>query len=384
MKIAMVIERMDASGGGRETSTAQMAEALVRRGHEVTILCRRASGGGEGVEIRLLDSGGLLRVCKLRHFVADVQQVIRAEHYDVVHATLPIPGANIYQPRGGTVPAQREASFRRRSGPQQLCQRVAEPLNIHRRQMARLERRLLSDPEVLCLPLSRMVARELRRYYGRGGGLRLIYNGVEVPDPASGDRTEWRRQRRVEMGIGGDDPVFLTVAKNFALKGVSETILAFARWFGSRRGRPDARLVVVGRDTPEGYRREARRRGVGAEVVFVPPTNEIFQWYAAADACILLSWYDPCSRVVLEAARWGIPSITTVYNGASELLTEGGGIIVSSPRDTRAVVAGMDELADPQRRAARSEACLKISERISMTRHIDELLKVYAEVAARK
>ena len=38
MKIALVIERMDPQRGGREVSTAQVAVALSRRGHEVTVL----------------------------------------------------------------------------------------------------------------------------------------------------------------------------------------------------------------------------------------------------------------------------------------------------------------------------------------------------------
>ena len=116
-------------------------------------------------------------------------------------------------------------------------------------------------------------------------------------------------------------------------------------------------------------------------MVFVGPTDEIHQWYAAADACVLLSWYDPCSRVVLEATRWGIPSITTVYNGASEILADGAGIIVGSPKDRRAVAAAMEELADPHRRAMRARACLDVAERLSMDRHVEELLKIYTEVA---
>ena len=80
----------------------------------------------------------------------------------------------------------------------------------------------------------------------------------------------------------------------------------------------------------------------------------------------------------------GIPSVTTVYNGAAEILAvSGAGIVVSSPKDTKAIVAAMEELADPRRRAARREACLAVADRLGVERHVDELMNVYAEITAR-
>jgi glycosyltransferase involved in cell wall biosynthesis len=107
-------------------------------------------------------------------------------------------------------------------------------------------------------------------------------------------------------------------------------------------------------------------------------TPDIFEWYSAADACILLSWYDACSRVVLEAVRWGLPCITTRFNGAAEILqSSGGGVVVDSPRDQGGVLAALDAMQDPERRLAFSRACIAAGERLSMDRHVDGLLKAY-------
>jgi UDP-glucose:(heptosyl)LPS alpha-1,3-glucosyltransferase len=95
---------------------------------------------------------------------------------------------------------------------------------------------------------------------------------------------------------------------------------------------------------------------------------------------ILLSWYDPCSRVVLEATRWGVPSITTTYNGAAEVLAQGCGIVVESPLDIQGAVAAMEKLADPSLRAQMSRKCLSASPRLSIERHVDELIRCYQEV----
>ena len=374
---------MDITLGGRETSTAQIAEALARRGHEVTVLCQKGTWSAEGVKLRPLGQRGKLYVTRLRNFLADVQAEVAGRKYDVVHAMLPVPGADVYQPRGGTVPAQRAAGMRRRTWLGRALASLVGPLNARRRLMAGLERTVMADEKTLCLAVSYMVSQEIERYYGRTGRVRVIYNAVDAPDPTGPQREQWRRLRREELEVDEDAVVFLTVARNFELKGVAETIAAFARWRRGLDAPAQGRLVVVGREMPEPYEALTGMRSVGLEVIFKPPTPEIFQWYAAADACILLSWYDPCSRVVLEAARWGIPSITTVHNGAAEVISGAGGIVVSSPRDVRAIVAAMAELADPDRRRPREEACRRVADALGIDRHVDELLEAYAEIRRR-
>jgi len=384
MKIALIIENMDTARGGRETSTAQIASALAEKGQDVTILCQQGSHEDDRVKVCELGRTGLLRISRLRNFIEDIQHHISETPYDIIHTTLPIPGANVYQLRSGTYPAQSAAGIRRRSLAEKPFAVVAAMLKFRHHELMNLERRLMAEENVLCLPVSQMVAEEIHTYYGRTENVRVIYNGVQTPDPNSRLRADWRQKLRYRMGLKPQDVVFLTVARNFALKGVAETIIAFAKWYHRSQRRVDARLVVIGHDFPEGYQRHASLRDVGPKVIFLPQTDEIFPWYAAADACVLLSWYDPCSRTLLEAARWCIPSITTIYNGASEILVKGAGIVVSSPRDRRAIVAAMDELADPDGRRMRAAACAALSAELSLERHVDELIQAYADLVGRK
>ncbi len=384
MKIAFVIERMDPSRGGRETSTGQVAAALAGRGHEVEILCRSGSWTAEGVTVRPLGKRGISRRRQLRNFVEDVRKTARRERYDIVHATLPVPGADVYQLRGGTVPAQRLASRRRRCPAGRLAAMLTRRLNFRRRLMAELERQVVGDKAVMCLAVSRMVAGELERYYNRTERVRVIFNAVDVPDPSGDLRARSRRQIREELRLGPEDIAFITVATNFELKGVTECIEAFSRWYNGDPARAGGRLIIVGRDRPNRYRRWAGLCGVGRQVVFVPHAPDIFEWYAASDVCVLLSWYDPCSRVVLEVVRWGIPPITTACNGAAEALADGAGVVVESPRDIEAVVAAMTKLAEPANRRNCSIACLNAAERLGMERHADELTAVYREILEAK
>jgi UDP-glucose:(heptosyl)LPS alpha-1,3-glucosyltransferase len=377
MRIALVIERMDPSGGGRETSTAQIAEELVVRGHEVTIICQHASWEHPGVTLRMVEvSGG--RVARAKAFVTGVQRVMKEDHFDAVLSTLPIPGASVYQPRGGTIPAQAIASQRRRGRVVGALSRWAEPFNRMRRFTGGMEREVMKDSNCRLLAVSEMVRREFVTYYDRHDG-EVIFNAVSPPSMDDETRQHERQRMRYMLGLGPNDPVFVCVAKNFLLKGVLEMMSGYADWV---HGSPEAarsRLVIIGRDELEGYSRIAGLRHVGKQVVFVPPTDEIERFYAAADVCVLLSWYDPCSRVVLEATSWGVPSITTRYNGAAEVLADGAGIVVDSPRARAQVRDAFATMADVETRESCVEACNAVAGELSIARHVDELETVFEQ-----
>ena len=379
LKIALVIERMDPQRGGRERSVAEIAAGLARRGHGVSVLCRSGSLDSPGVEVVALGSAGATRAGRARSFAKAVTEAARREAYDVLHATLPVPGANVYQPRGGTIPALLAAKARRAGALGRLWQRIALPLNRARRLAWKFEKRIVADPGVACLAVSQLVAEEFALYYGRRENVHVVYGGVAVPCVDAEGRASWRAQWRRRWGAADEDVVFVCAATNFELKGVGETVEAFAEFCTARTG---AWLVIVGGGSAGPHRRAAERLGVGERVLFEEPVANVFPLYSAADAVVLLSWQDACSRVVLEALRWGLPSLTTRYNGAAELLARGAGKVVESPRDRAAVVAALAELADPARRAVMADACRAEADFACNERQVDELERIYREVAA--
>ena len=376
MRIALVIEKMDSARGGRERSVAEIGAELSRRDHDVTVLCQEGESDIAGVEVLPLGTVGIGRAGRLAKFAVAVRQVVRREGYDIVHATLPAPGANVYQPRGGTVPGQIAGRRRHLCPLGRIISQAVLPLNRARMSAWKLEKQIAADPAVMCLGVSQMVADEFATYYNRRENVRLIYSGVEVPQVDEATRSSWRAQWRQRWGIGEKTVVFLVVAHNFALKGVAETIEAFADFPSD-----DARLVIVGGKEFGPYRRLAERCGVGERVVFERVVENIFELYSAADAVVLLSWQDACSRVALEAIRWSVPSMTTRFNGAAELLARGAGIVVESPRDRPGIVAGMGKLSDTKRRLDMVNACRVAADFASNARQVDELEKVYKEIA---
>jgi glycosyltransferase involved in cell wall biosynthesis len=291
--------------------------------------------------------------------------------------SLPSPGADVYQPRGGTILGNLAAKRLRRPVIAAL-QGLALKLGWSRRGTAlALERSCIANPATLCVGVSQKVVDEIRGLYGRRENLCLVHNGVAVPEVSDDQRRQWRKEWRHRWQAGEATTVFLSVAQNFKLKGVEKTIVAF----GNIARDNDCRLVIVGRQSGQGrYQELGTQACPPGSVIFEPPQENIFALYSAADAVVLLSWYDACSRVVLEALRWGLPALTTRLNGAAEFLADGAGIVIGSPSDIAAASEGMKRLCDAQARQAMRQACQAKSAYASIDRQVDQLLELYENI----
>ena len=118
-------------------------------------------------------------------------------------------------------------------------------------------------------------------------------------------------------------------------------------------------------------------------MIFVGPVDDPVPYYAAADALVLPSFYDPFGLVVLEAAACGLPVVTSRVNGASELLSEGA-------RRLRARRSGRRRLLGrPPGTTAGSGACgermgeaaRRLALQYTLDRNCDALLAIYEECA---
>lgn len=391
MRAALVIERLDPVRGGRERSTAELAVELAARGCVVTVVCMHGTLAGqprgfplhdahtEGPYVVELGRGRGGRAARLEWFRQAVRNHLAEARYDVVHAMLPLPEADVYQLRGGTLPGLREAHLRPLGVIGRRVRRWTWPLNRSRALLERWEGQLMREGRAWCVPVSRMVAEEIECHYGRKDRVRTILNGVRVLALTPEARLAWREPTRRSWSVAPDACVLLMPAMQFGLKGGREALAALAAY--RRQSDVPVQLVVLGgRDLPEHAQRLASAHSLGDGVVFEPAVAEMAPAYAAADGVLLLSWYDPCSRVVLEAIGLGVPSITTALNGASELLDGGAGVVVPRPSDRRAVVAAIAAVADPDRRAQMVTACAAAAPRVAIGRHVDSLLDLYREI----
>jgi len=89
--------------------------------------------------------------------------------------------------------------------------------------------------------------------------------------------------------------------------------------------------------------------------------------------------------VVLEALASGLPVVTSRFNGAAELLTEGEqGYVISDPADIDELLNRLGTLMAPDLRRRMGQAARELALKHTFDRNVDAVVEVYEEVVARK
>jgi len=382
MKVALIMQHIDTSRGGAETSLVQYATHLARGGCQVHIYTTSPVKLSGGVVVHTVACRCPLRAARTLSFTRRVAKCLRHKHFDIVHALTPTPGADIYQPRGGIARQTVRRNIAARSGwTGRVLKRLAIAGNLNRRLTLRLEDQICRSPDrPVIAAVSDYVARQIRDEYGLGPPrVRVIFNGVDVQRADPQQAAEQRRRIRQRLGLAPETVAALFVAHNFRLKGLQSAIRALV---GVRhRATSPAKLVVVGRDNPRPYRRLARRLGVADHVLFAGSIQSIANMYHAADLVVHPTFHDACSRVVLEALVCGLPVVTTRDNGAAEVIRDGQeGYVVDSGHDVAGLIDVWCSLMDPEARLRCSREAVKRRRELSMERHVAEMLELYRQV----
>jgi UDP-glucose:(heptosyl)LPS alpha-1,3-glucosyltransferase len=393
MRLALILESLDPARGGAETSVTEMARALAALGIDVTILTAAPPPHEiPGVTIFPLAAGGATKLARTRSFIDLAERTLRLHRFDVVHAITPIPSADVYQPRGGTYRETIERSLAVHRNPLvRAVKRLGRALNARQRYLLRVERDLLTRTPTppFVAAVSDYVRRQvLAEFSVPEDRIRVVFNGVDI-EPLPADKAAAARAAlRAELGLQADTPLLLFLAHNFKLKGLAAAIRALlllsapgtqhsALAPSSAPVPPfprshDPTLLVAGRDNPAPYHRLAARLGVAGRVRFLGPGRRPAELYAAADLLVHPTFYDPCSRVVLEAVCCGLPAITTRWNGACEVLPPHA--VIDDPADARALA---DAIATCLGAGAPRAANPALRERLSTRRHAQELAVLY-------
>ncbi len=380
MRVAIIQEHVAVRRGGAETSTLEMARHLAALGLDVAVICRGdRSFVDQNVTFLPVAARDLTRTMRTYRFVQGATTLCRRERFDIVHAITPCLAANVYQPRGGTY---RETVARGlalvRSPVLRAIKRAGRRFNIRQRFLARLEQLLLGKyrQRVFVAAVSDYVRRQVVDGFGfPAERTRVVFNGVDIAPLSEEERARHQSALRAELGLHAEAPLLLFVAHNFKLKGLAELIHATAL------ASPGWTVAVVGRDRTRPYQRLASRLGVAQQVRFVGATSDIRPWYAAADVLAHPTWYDPCSRVVLEALAVGLPVVTTRYNGAAEVMEPSRhGESIDDPDDPVSLLSALERAWQPAVRAACQADAARLQEQLSMARHARELKALYEDV----
>ena len=216
------------------------------------------------------------------------------------------------------------------------------PLILHRRAYYKfimaLERKIYPNPRVKLIAVSQLVANQLQTHFQRSDAV-VIPNAVDTNRFAPEVRDARRSAVRELFRLQGDDFVCLLIGNDWKKKGLDTLLNACSKL-------PDLplKLFVVGGDDPAVYRPLLRQLNLESHVRFLPLSDDVLSFYAAADLYVGPSLEDAFGLPIVEAMACGLPVIASIRAGASELVRDGEtGLLLRDPKSP-------DELATLIRR----------------------------------
>jgi len=261
------------------------------------------------------------------------------------------------------------AWLERRSAHEPAFQKIVRSYNAKNRAAVRLEKSLFAKRGAgRVIANSRMVKDEIVRFYGYPSDkISVIYNGVPLAElrNAQGERD----RSRLTLGLRDEDIAVLFVGSGWERKGLSYAIEAVEGCGGNMR------LLVAGRGREPNFRsRVTQFLGV------VPDPTSL---YGAADIFLLPTIYDPFSNACLEALAAGLPVITTMSNGFSEIIEDGlHGSIIRDPRNQPTLRDALRFWSNASRRQEARQRNITLAAQFDMSRNVAETLDVLIQGAA--
>jgi glycosyltransferase involved in cell wall biosynthesis len=220
---------------------------------------------------------------------------------------------------------------------------TAWPRLAHRRAYYRLimalENRIYRRPTVSLAAISASAATLLEKYFHPAATCVIRY-GVDVEAFSVSRRLAERATARKNFNLSADDFALLLIGNDWRTKGLAALLQSLAlirelQW----------KLLVVGRDVRDPYDKIIRDYGIANRVFFLPPSPNVMQFYAAADAYAGPSLGDAYGLPIIEAMATGLPVVASSRAGAHEIITEGAdGIILRDPQNTEELAAALRSL----------------------------------------
>lgn len=353
-----------APAGGAERQARLQAEALVRRGHRVRVICPRTDGLPRhdrinGVEVHRLFRLGYRYVMRLTYFASLTAYLLRhLRRFDLVHVHL----ANLQ----ADVIVSLSALLRRPAYVKVACGgSVGEVRRLAR--VARVTRWTGLRRASRVQALSDEIETELVSIGVSSSRIVRIPNGVVSLRVPNGAGEKGRARRR--LGLPEDGAVVLFAGRFARYKGVHDLV---AVW---EQAMYDATLLLVGApavDEP-GIVPET-----GRGIVVHDWADDIGPYLAAADVFVYPSYHDGMSNALLEALASGLATVASRSGAAEEMIEDHESGLLFDAGDRPALRTALDEvLADRQLREAMAHGAERSASRYDIEKVVSEIERSY-------
>ncbi|MEA3212764.1 MAG: UDP-glucose:(heptosyl)LPS alpha,3-glucosyltransferase [Chthoniobacter sp.] len=209
--------------------------------------------------------------------------------------------------------------------------RCRQRLNPFHPVVLAMEQRLLGGKRYRkVIALSEQVRSDIVRFHGvPESDIIVVPNGFSSAEfnPVRGVSN--RARMRATLGYLPENKVVVFVANELDRKGFTPLLRAIASLRDSR-----VHLLAVGRLDPSQCRGTIASLGMSERVKFTGPSNEVADFYAAADVFALPTQYEAWGLVIVEAMASGLRVLTSRLAGAAVAVDEGRtGQLLDDPAD---------------------------------------------------
>jgi len=357
--------------GGAELILDRLLAALAARGKRVALLGRSWHGGGD-IEFIRCDPPKITRAFRETLFARAACRLIAHEKGALVQAHERVPCCDIFRAGDGVHAAYLEQKQRTQASVGRLTNR----LSLFHRNTLTLERKLFASSRLQAVIVnSEMVADDIVRHFGfPRARIHLVPNGIDLARFRPEVRNEHRAAVRSRLGVPAARPVALFVGSGFERKGLRPAIHAAAAC--------DAELWAIGHDRrPASFVAEAERAGLGKRFRLIGAADPL-PYYAAADALILPSFYDPFPSTVIEALACGLPVVTTTGCGARDIVGQLDLRLVRDVLDREGLAEALRAALDLATKPETAPRARAIAEAFGVGRMVDRMLTVHERVRA--
>jgi len=207
-----------------------------------------------------------------------------------------------------------------------------------------MERRLIGGRRYRkVIALSEQVRHDLIRIYGvPEDDVIVVPNGYSSAEFNPARRSANRSRMRATLGYAETDRVVIFVANELDRKGFPPLLQAIASLQD-----PTIHLLAVGRLDAARCQSEIHRLGLEHRVKFTGPSNEVGDYYAAADVFALPTQYEAWGLVIVEAMASGLAVLTSRCAGAAVAVETGRtGLLLDHPASVAEIAEKLRCLID--------------------------------------
>ena len=384
LRIAFILDRYNPQGRG-EGYFSWLTRELVRLGHEVHVFAGLIEDETEGpFHIHRIPVVKHPKSMMITSFLIGSDLALRRERFDVIHGVGRCVNINVFNPHGGVEKAYLKQEFRSiDKASYRTYKKLRRYLSLHHYLKLWIQKKQCLGPGVRrIIAISNMVKKDVMDHYRvPEAKIAVVPNCVDLERFHPKNRAVYRARKRRELGIDEHTITLLFAGNNYRLKGLEPLLRAMAL-LQKRPLQRKFRLLVVGRGRIGRFARIARRLGISDCTFFLGPVEGMEEFYAASDIYVQPTFYDPCSLTVLEALASGLPTVTTRFNGAADVMTsDRGGRVIDDPTNTEELAESMAQFFDEDRRKEAGMAARAWMENFPPARHIEEVLRIYHDVA---